>query len=244
MNKKNIMIFFTGLLIGGTAGVLGSRSYFKKKYEEQAEKEIEQVRQYYFERERYLEKAKREIENEENDQDVDDDSREKGVLSPEKRAEIKEKLRKNREWAEKQTTNYSKIYADKHNIEEEDDEVDERELINEDEKEFERHQEEKSKKPEIISLETAGNLPPSVESKTLFFYTYDETLTDEEDEVIDLPEVILGKHIWDEICTNLENLIDLEESETIFVMNHFIDTCYEIQIIEGSFNVKEMMEDE
>lgn len=240
MSKKNILIFLGGLLTGSIGGVLGTKLYFKKKYEKLAEEEVEKVREYYYSREQYAEKVRRE-------NDSFEESRENGPLSPEKKAEIKEKLRKNREWAEQQTINYAAMYEERHGAIDEDpadlESPSEDDLISEEEKAFERHQAEKDKEPEILSLEEASNLPAGVEFQTLFFYAYDETLTDEDDEVIDDPWLLLGNDIWEDICTKLDELIDNKESETVFVMNYAHDTCYEIQIIEGSFEVNQL-EDE
>lgn len=244
MNKKNIIIFLGGLLTGGIGGVFGTKLYFKSKYEKISNDEIEKVREYYFAREQYVEKARRENENVEEKEE----SREDGVLSPEARAEIKEKLRKNREWAEKQTINYTAMYEERHGVDPADLESPlEDDPISEEEKAFERHQEDKDKEPEIISIEEASNLPAGVESQSLFFYTYDETLTDEDDEVIDDPELILGNDIWGLLCdtTYLEERIkEDEDGNMMCVMNFAHDTCYEIQIVDDSFEASHYGEDE
>lgn len=246
MTKKNVLIFLAGLLTGGCAGVFGSRFYFKKKYEKFAEEEIEKVREYYHSREQYVDKAKRENVTDEVESGYTEETREDGTLSPEKRAEIKEKLRKNREWAEKNTTNYATMYEERHGVDPADYESpsDSDDLVSEDEKAFNRHQEDKDREPEIISIEEAGNLPPGVDTATLFFYTYDETLTDEDDEVIEDPYLLLGKDIWEGICNEEVYTSDPEENSMVIVMNYAHDTCYEVQIVEESFEVSQYEEDE
>lgn len=42
---NNTVAFIAGLAIGGVAGVLGARQYFKKKYEEIAQEEIDSVKE-------------------------------------------------------------------------------------------------------------------------------------------------------------------------------------------------------
>lgn len=42
---NNTITFVAGLLIGGAAGVLGARQYFKKKYEDIAQEEIDSVKE-------------------------------------------------------------------------------------------------------------------------------------------------------------------------------------------------------
>lgn len=251
MNKKNLLIFFGGLVTGGVVGVFGTGLYFKKKYEKMANEEIENIRQYYFSREAYIEKKRRET-SEEEIEEKDGTSREDGPLSPEARAEIREKLKRNREWAEKQTTNYAGIYAEKHGKEEEADPAEmefptEEDMI--DEKSFERHQEMKDKDPELLTAEEVGNIPLGVESKTLFFYVYDETLTDEEDEVIEDPELAVGKEFWEAMNTDgmnerIDNIIENDKTPILYIMNYAHDTLYEIQVLEASFAVNQYGEED
>lgn len=90
------------------------------------------------------------------------------------------------------------------------------------------HQKNMNKPPKIISAEAYSNLPPHIEQETLYLYAYDETLTDENDEPIDEPSVLVGDSL------TKYNFIDSDEP-VIFVMNYALDTCYEIQKIEASW---------
>ena len=62
---NNTIAFVAGVIIGGAAGVLGARQYFKKKYEDIAQEEIDSVK------EAFSRKEKKD-ESEESDSDDDD----------------------------------------------------------------------------------------------------------------------------------------------------------------------------
>lgn len=252
MNKKNVLIFFGGLGLGACGGIFGTGLYFKKKFEEIANEEIESIRQYYYERSLYAENPLKNIdENREEFDQINEESRENGPLSDEGRAKIKEQLDRNRAWAEKQSTNYAAIYEEKHHeVDPAEEEFPTEEETTEDMKELEDLQEGFMKQdPELLSPEEAGNLEPGTESQTLFFYTYDETLTDEDDEVIEEPGLLLGNDIWDALVNEgnnekIDDIINYDEDPIIFVINHTLNTCYEIQIVDASFEAKDYGEDE
>lgn len=108
MNIKNILIFVSGLAIGGAAGVFGTRKYFQDKYQKQYEADHEDEEEYYHWTDEY---ARGDHEDEEEFEDdgvnpLETDSRPGGRMTAEQRAEIKEKLNKNWEG----TTNYASMY--------------------------------------------------------------------------------------------------------------------------------------
>lgn len=111
MNIKNILIFVSGLTIGGVVGVFGTRKYFQDKYQKQYEEDHDALEEYYHRTDEY---ARGDSDDEEEFEDdgvnpVETDSRPGGRMTAEQRAEIKEKLNKN--WAG--TTNYAGMYREK-----------------------------------------------------------------------------------------------------------------------------------
>lgn len=98
-----------------------------------------------------------------------------------------------------------------------------------DEEAFDEHQKNKNKPPRIISEEAYSNLSPSVDQKTLYFYTEDEVLTDENEEMLDDPETYVGDALTKYGFNESEEMI-------IFVMNYALDTCYEIQKVDASWS--------
>lgn len=97
------------------------------------------------------------------------------------------------------------------------------------EKAFEDHQKNMNKPPKIISVEDYGNLPAHIDQQVLYFYSYDETLCDENEEIIEEPELLIGDAL------TKYNFVDSDES-CIFVMNYATDTCYEIQKVDASYS--------
>lgn len=96
---------------------------------------------------------------------------------------------------------------------------------------FDDHQRNKNKPPKIISAEAYGELPAHIEKKVLYFYAYDETVVDEDndDEPLTEPERLIGDALTE------YGFIDNDE-RIIFIMNYALDTCYEIQKIDASWS--------
>lgn len=87
----------------------------------------------------------------------------------------------------------------------------------------------KYKKPKIISDEVYSSLPQTVDHQVLYFYSYDETVTDEDENIIEDYERFIGDSL------TKYNFIDSEES-IIFVMNYEYNTAYEIQKVYASWS--------
>lgn len=106
-----------------------------------------------------------------------------------------------------------------------------KEMIEDDEEEriFEEHQQYKGKPPKIISADAYSNLDQSIDQNVMYFYSHDEVLVDEDENVIEDPERFLGN------CLTKYGFIDSDE-RIIFVMNYELRTCYEVQKIEGSYS--------
>lgn len=202
---KYALFFIGGLALGGSAGYVSAKIILEKKYSDIADKQIEDMKEYYERRMDYDTKS--------NDILVD----EAVINSPEEiDKDIKEKLLDNYE----KTTNYASIYGMVHNeevVEESPEETANRE-----------HQENKNKPPKVISLEEYENLPSYVSRETLYFYHYDEIITDDNEEEVVAPEMLIGDAL------ESVNFQDSDE-QIIFVMNYATDTAYEIQRVMGGF---------
>lgn len=188
-----------------------------------------------------------------------DTGRDKGVLSRQQRDDIRKKLEKNYEGTTNYAKAYTDKdsvddiegeLAEQEHPEDDEPEIDEsyadpREqehegdistTLPESSKEadvdefFKEHQKKKGRKPRIISVEEAANLPEYIESQTLFYYATNEVMTDEDEEVIEDPERLIGDAL------TKYGFADNDE-ERIFVMNYQLDTCYEIAKILGSYEV-------
>ena len=200
---KYALFFIGGLALGGAGGYVSAKMILEKKYGDMADQQINDMKEYYERRVEYDTKS--------NDILVD----EAVINDPEETdQDIKEKLLSNYE----KTTNYASIYGTIHNeVEETPEETANRE-----------HQENKNKPPRVISLEEYENLPPYITRETLYFYHYDEIITDDNEEEIVAPEMLIGDAL------ESVNFQDSDE-QIIFVMNYATDTAYEIQRVMGGF---------
>lgn len=93
---------------------------------------------------------------------------------------------------------------------------------------FEEHQKNKDRPPKIISADAYSNLPAHIEQVVLYFYTYDEVLCEDNEEIVEEPELLIGDAL------TKYDFIDSDE-RIIFVMNYAQDTCYEIQKVDASW---------
>lgn len=215
MSVKNILCFIGGVVVGAAGGVLATRQYFKAKYQAEADAEIEEMSQYYSKKYDDL------VGLFYGEDDLKNELKEEQEEKPQDESEIREKLQRNYE----QTTNYAKMYHSKEeeeNLEEEfESERDAAESATED------HNRNKDKPPRIISEGALGEIPAYYENKVLFFYRLDDVVTDEEDNVIDDPEYLLGD------CLDKYNFRESEE-KLIFVRNFALDTVYEVQKINAA----------
>ena len=307
MNIKSILLFVWGLVIGGAAGVFGTKKYFKDKYEKLYEEDHELLEEYYERISQYKpadrilntcgncifhnedsnwcechgekhednEEGCRNWAEKEDDNEVNPpseiDSIPGGRMTPEERADIKKKLNQN--W--QQTTNYAAMYRGNrsktdpvddsaesvHPLDQgedgeepeccdrcqyyesgrcqmKDEMVDPDDFCNDftlslsihtpDEEAFDEHQKNKNKPPKIISAEAYENLPGHIETVTLYFYAFDEMLTDENEEPVEEPERLIGDAL------TKYGFADGPE-RLIFVMNYAQDVCYEVQKLDASW---------
>ncbi len=225
LNKP--IIFVGGLLIGAAGGVLSTMTYFKNKYDKIADQQIREMEEYYHNRDSYARPSGDDLVEDNAEVNPVSEDRSKGVLSQEAREQIKEKLMRNHEI----TTNYAKIYEEKHpdlydepanNAHEEEEEKDLIDEVNEE------HQKHKFDPPRIITEEEYSALPPHIDTQVLYFYHYDETLVDDEDDVIEDPAVLIGSALND------SGFIDSDDT-MLFVYHPGLDTAYEIQRVDGAW---------
>ena len=245
MDMKSILIFIGGLAVGGAAGVLGTRKYYKEFYQKRYEEDHIALEEYYQRTDEYTRRSDQNEDDEFEDDGINSpnemDSRPGGRMNEAERASVKEKLKKNWEG----TTNYAGMYREKNGYTEtklaegehpldqgeegeEDPEEDEFEEVTPEEEAFDEHQRNKNRRPKIISAEDYENLPGHTEKEVLYLYAYDETLTDDNEEAIEEPERLVGDALYK------YGFVDSDE-RLIFVMNYDMDVCYEIQKIDASW---------
>lgn len=80
----------------------------------------------------------------------------------------------------------------------------------------------KRRNPKIISVDALGDIPTYYTHETLFYYVMDETTTDENGNVIDDVERLIGDALWK------FNFAFNDDETTIYVQNFELDTVYEI----------------
>lgn len=162
--------------------------------------------------------------SENNEEKTDKESRNREELDS-----IKEKLTDN--WS--RTTNYAAAYDLKAEPEArgDDDEGEELEnmLGNMDEETMAYLAEREGREPKIISETALGELPPGIDHQCLFYWQYDDTLTTEDDEVIEDVERFIGDSL-------IKYGFSDDDEKIIFVINYELGTVYEIQKYEKAFH--------
>ena len=244
--KNNIIFFVGGLFVGCGVGVLASKTYFEKKYEAYAEETVELMKQELMEHyipgimdDEDVAEINPVIYDDTEDEDKDNQD---GTLSQE---EIKRRLDRNRVG-----TNYAAVYGKMHPdsikknapmkppldipVEESSEDVEEEEDDEDDidgETEFDRsHNENKGRKPRLISASAVRDLPENVDLEELLFYSEDEVLADgnTEERIFDV-----GALVGD--CLTKYDFANSDE-RVIYVMNYELDTCYEVVKVDGSYD--------
>lgn len=200
---KNIIFGLGGLVVGAVGGFMVGKFYYKEKYERQAEEEIAEMREHYERKEHNLKTVTNMVYGAPK-------MPEDFVAHEPDSFRVDEPI----------------DAAEAEHPEDDDEEFEDEEPdIDDANREYEHN---KHKKPKIISVEEIGNLPPGTDSRTLFLYTYDDTITDEDDEEIEQPELLLGD------CLDKYDFYDSDE-RVIFVMNYELSTCYEISKIDAAW---------
>ena len=250
MNNKMIFSFVSGLVAGGGIGFIAASKFLNKKYFKKYDERVKELEEYYGNTSVYERDYKDEISADDLDEKtkgykdvVSKIDRENGPLTKDQRDDIKNKLLRN----EKQTTNYASMYrskagpmadaleqklAEEEGPEEDSDDLDEDAQDPDDayyEQAFDEHQKNKNRAPRIISAETADGFGPEWDQQTLLFYMYNDALTTEDDDLIEVPYDLVGD------CLNKYGFTDNDEM-VIYVQNFALTTVYEVQKVMAAFN--------
>lgn len=211
--NKNLLVGLFGFSAGIVAGILGTKKYFEKK----ADAEIEEMRAYY-------EEEKKQIYADFNDafgytaEDGEEvNPEEPPVQNLEEIEAAKRKLAENNA----RTVNYAEMYKKKN----EDPDPYEGSKSEEMNEEYDKN---KNRPPRIISYEEAGNLASNIRAGTLFYYTENDVVTDEDGNVIEDYPRLLGD------CLDKYDFSTSDET-LIFVMNYELGVCYEVQKIMDEY---------
>jgi hypothetical protein len=251
MDRKTVLTFIGGTIVGLATGILATSTYWSKYWGNyhgnRADDEIDEMKLYYEKQNAELYSyftAGDEVNPDKKEKEDQEENTETADADPEeeekqrKAAEIKEKLIRNYE----QTTNYATMYKNKEaaDLDEENDPAEsehpEEDAVYDPEnpadvaKDYtDDHAKNKHRKPVIISEDALGELPGYIEMETLFYYTYDEVITTEDDAPIDEPALLLGD------CLDKYDFRESKES-LIFVRNFAMDTVYEVQKIDAAYS--------
>lgn len=232
---KYSLFFFGGLILGGGAGYISAKMILEKRYDERYTKYIEEMEEYYQKTDTYRRNSDSIVDDSAEVNPIGNTDRSQGILSEQARNEIKEKLIKNYET----TSNYATIYKEAHpdifaengktSSESTEEKALDEEELNEAEKATLEHMKHKNDPPKIITSDEYDALPPNIDTATLYFYHDDETLVDDNDDVIEDPAVLIGNALND------SDFIDNIGEPMMFVYNPALDTAYEIQRVEGTY---------
>lgn len=227
-----------GFILGVTAGILGSKKYWKTKFEELADAEIESLREYYGIKNSYtcehMDISEEDLGQNDAENPVDKDQMRK----------IRENLKKNPHKQVNYGSYYTKKTADRDvkidpiqddiaQNDAENEEPDGIELTDEEEEAkaiYDDHQENKDRDPKIISVDDIGDVPGYYEEAVLYYYQYDDTVTDADNVEIDEPGYLLGD------CLSKYGFKDNEE-ERIFVQNFSLAKIYEVRKFRQAYYV-------
>lgn len=207
---KKLLYFGAGLIVGAVAGVFAGKFYFKTKYEEIAEDEIAEMEEYYRQSDEYARKS-RDIKEDDSPSSEDFDEK------PKTRRRKKEKH-----------TNVD--YTAYYDTEDHKEEIEEAIKRNEELEEIRRS----GKPPKIISKTAVGDLPAEYDEECLLFYALDQTLTDEDDNLIDDPNILIGDSL------TRYNFTDSDEEE-IWVVNTSLEKVYQIVKVYENFTLEHMI---
>lgn len=224
---KNVICLVSGLAAGGGLGVLCTKKYYQKKYSDFAEKQIREMEEAYGLTDPYA-RPKVSVLEEFGDTEVNPDhtntGRENGPLSSEERTEMRKK-----QAGEHVRTDYKSMYEGLPDLAEEEHPEEEDDFDPLPNSATQNHMDNADRPPRLISVEDAGELPSYIDHQLLFYYTYDDSIADEDGNVEENPELLLG-----DCLTKYGFVDDDNEEERIFVMNYELDTCYEVQKLYAS----------
>lgn len=256
MEKKAVGVigFVGGLVVGGVLGALATIKVTKKKYMAELDRRVAEMEAYYQKPDRY-DRSKRRVKSEEA-YDTSSRSSNTGRENGRTKCKAVSDICKHTDCKEEERTDYSKkfekgqkgdskakevgnyvvqdgslqeasdeeLLAENEYPEEDDDDISEAE-----EAMFESAQKDRGRLPRIISFEKMGELDASYDNQVLFYYMYNDTLADEDGNVIDEPHLLLGD------CLEKYGFMENEE-QLIFVQNFALRTIYEVEKVWKAFN--------
>lgn len=200
------------LVIGAAVGFASGYFVGKKLEEKRSEKELNDLSAYY-------DSSKRYIRNETNAADQKEETEDKKERpKPESRKDVTRKIRESR--AEK-VIDYTAYYGDETDGEYDDSPEMAANMF---------HDENRNRPPELISMDeyNNGSVPYHFDSQILFYYAFDETVTDEDECMIDEPGHLLGR-VMEE-----SGFIE-DDTMQIYVINYQTDCVYEVNKILASY---------
>lgn len=200
------------LAIGAAVGFASGYFVGKKLEERRSEKELNDLSAYYDASKRYIR-----YNSEETDQNAEE---KEDRPKPESR---KEAVRKIRESKAEKVINYTAYYGDDSNSDDSYEDTPEMAANR-------FHDENKNRPPELISMDeyNSGSFPPHFDSQILFYYAFDETVTDEDECMIDEPGHLIGR-VMEE-----SGFIE-DDTMQIYVVNYQTDCIYEVNKILASY---------
>lgn len=193
-------------LLGSVIGFVGGYFVGKIRTERQNELLKERLDEYYDISEGYCRSTIKEKESTENSETIknEDLSFQNG----------NKKEKKNHEY-----TDYSSMYHTEKKSSTNETKTD-AELAVED------HEKNRDKEPKIIQSSDLEGVPRYVDRQTLYYYIYDHTLTDEDDNIIDDPETLLG--------TTLEDSEFMDNEDEVLCVRNFQTDC--VYIVQKQFS--------
>lgn len=189
----NIVKDIALVAVGAAVGFAGGWLLTKRKYEKQAEDDINDIRQYYLEKDLERQKAHEEIK----------EKVEKAEETSKKLGEVIDKIE------------YHKIV--KNEYKEGDEEV---------KAEQESPEEELPDKPYMISEDEYLEGNNDYEKISLTYFTEDDTLADDTDEMVDVEETI---------SSDIFNQIAESDDGDFYVRNDTVQTDFEVVKIDASY---------
>lgn len=224
MTGREMIFGVVGLLLGAGAGVLSTRKYYQKKCVDEINKELEN---------KYWADEKKQYSDMVDGYSSDKNDDKPSVSKVSYKEYYDEKKAAN-------GTDYQGMYRakklaeDAANAESEDDKP----IDNGDEsyEEYD-HAKNKNRPPMRIRPEDVGDVDNYYDHVELFYYTYDDILTDEDENVIEDRLRIVGD------CLDKYGFND-DDDDTMFVQNFELSTVYEIAKVDAAFQDQQYEEDE
>ena len=215
MTVKDLIIFTIGTAAGAAVGYFVGKRRTEQRAFEYAEKRIKDMEDYYQVSDPYA----REEEKEEPSKDgtIDKSSIEK--LPP------KEKIPYHKYYNVNPETLHDPAFAE-HPLDQGEDGEEEptpEDLATED------HRKNFDREPEFVSENNLGSVPNYYDSKTLFYYVYDEVFTDEDENEIPDPMLLLGEEFLN------SHFMD-DDTPITYIRNYSLDTLYEVQKVWASYD--------